>query len=89
MVSAVIIAMEEGGELGWAAHWRVWFSLVRLRPAKARVLKGEEGEFRNFKASLTTYLPVNPEAPRITMSNSEFWVSSIFGAFVWVESENS
>lgn len=67
MVSAVIMGMD-GGEFGWAAHLRVWVSLVGLRPAKARDLRGEAGVFRNFRASLTTYLPVKPEAPRIMRS---------------------
>lgn len=57
-----------GGFCGWAAHFRVSLSFVGLRPAKARDLRGEEGVFRNFKASWTTYLPVNPEAPNITTS---------------------
>lgn len=43
-------------------------SLVRLRPAKAKDLRGEEGVLRNLRASWTTYLPVKPEAPRIMRS---------------------
>lgn len=60
--------MEGGGGLGWAAQVRVWANLDGLRPAKARVLSGDEGELKNLRASLTTYLPVKPEAPNIMMS---------------------
>lgn len=46
MVSAVMMGMD-GGVFGWAAHLRVWVSLVGLRPAKARDLRGEVGVLRN------------------------------------------
>lgn len=55
-----------GGGFGCEAHWRVWVSLVGLRPARAMVLRG--GWERNLRASLTTYLPVKPEAPRMIRS---------------------
>ena len=45
-----------------------WVSLVGLRPAKAKVFRGEEGVLRNLRASLMTYLPVKPEAPKIIRS---------------------
>lgn len=67
--------------MGEEAHVRDWESLEGLRPARARVLRGEEGLLRNFRASRTTYLPVKPEAPRITTSNSldsDLLPSSIF-----------
>lgn len=70
--------------MGEEAHERVWESLEGLRPARARVLRGEEGLLRNFRASRTTYLPVKPEAPRITTSNSldsDLLPSSIFFLF--------
>jgi len=41
---------------------------VGLRPARARDLRGEEGTLRNLRASLTTYFPVKPEAPKIIRS---------------------
>lgn len=55
-----------GGELGCEAHWRVWVSLLALRPARARVLR--RGWERNLRASFTTYLPVKPEAPTMIRS---------------------
>lgn len=57
-----------GGGFGRDAHRRASESLDVLRPAKARVLRGEFGTLRNLRASRTTYLPVKPEAPKITMS---------------------
>lgn len=67
-VSAVRISIEDGGGFGWAAHWRDWVSRVELRPAKARVFNGEDGVWKNLRASRTTYLPVNPDAPSMTIS---------------------
>lgn len=57
-----------GGEFGCAAHFRASASLLGFRPAKARDLTGEVGVLRNLRASLTTYFPVKPEAPRMTRS---------------------
>lgn len=66
-MSALRIGM--GGEvLGREAQLRAWASLVGLRPARAMDLRGEEGTLRNLRASLTTYLSVKPEAPKITRS---------------------
>ena len=70
-VSAVMMGIGGGGS-GWVAHFRVWVSLAGFRPAKAMDLRGEDGVFRNFTASLTTYLPVKPEAPRIIRSYGGF-----------------
>lgn len=69
-VSAVRIGRPGGGGFGWAAHLRDWVILEWDRPAKARVLRGdgEDGVWRNLRASLMTYLPVKPEAPNITTS---------------------
>lgn len=67
VVSAVIRVISGGGS-GWAAQTRAWERRVVLRPAKAMDLRGEDGEFKNLRASLITYLPVNPEAPRIMRS---------------------
>ncbi|MED6131559.1 hypothetical protein PIB30_010879 [Stylosanthes scabra] len=39
-----------------------------LRPARAMDLSGEDGTLKNLSASRTTYLPVNPEAPKIITS---------------------
>lgn len=61
-----------GGGSGWVAHLRVWVSLAGLRPARAMEPRGEDGVLRNLSASLTTYLPVKPEAPRIMRSYGEF-----------------
>ena len=59
----------DGGELGWAAHLRVSDSFVGFRPARAKDLRGEEGDgLRNLRACRTTYLPVKPEAARIIKS---------------------
>lgn len=57
-----------GGGLGWDAHWRAWATLDGLRPDKARDFNGEDGTLKNLRASRITYLPVKPEAPKITMS---------------------
>ena len=51
-----------GGGSGWVAHFRVWVSLAGFQPVKAMDLREEDGVFRNFSASLTTYLPMKPEA---------------------------
>lgn len=56
-----------GGGLGFEAHFRVWDSFVGFRPAMAMELRGDL--LRNLSASLRTYLPVKPEAPRIMRSN--------------------
>lgn len=66
-MSAVRIGIE-GSEDGCEAHWRAWATLVEFRPARARFLSGEEGVFRNLSASLITYFPVKPEAPKIIIS---------------------
>lgn len=42
VVSAVRIGISGGG-FGWEAHLRVWVNFVGLRPARARVLSGEDG----------------------------------------------
>lgn len=60
-----------GGGFGWEAQARVWRSLSGFRPARARVLRGEEGVLRNLRDSWTTYLPVKPDAPRMTRSYFE------------------
>lgn len=58
-----------GGEWRLAAHLRVSDSFVGFRPARAKDLRGEEGEgLRNWRACRTTCLPVKPEAPRIMKS---------------------
>lgn len=67
VVSAVRIGIEGGG-FGWVAQERAWVNFDSLRPAKARFFKGEEGVLRNLRASLITYLPVKPDAPKIIMS---------------------
>lgn len=69
-VSAVMSGMEgrDVEEEEEEAHFRVWANLVELRPAKARVLRGEFGVLTNLRASLTTYLPVKPDAPKMIMS---------------------
>ena len=68
MVSAVRIGIAGGG-WGWAAHSRACASFEGFRPARARVLRGdEELASKNLRASLTTYLPVKPEAPRMIIS---------------------
>lgn len=59
----------DGGGLGFEAHWRVWASFVGLRPAMAMEVRGEDDVLRNLRASLRTYLPVKPDAPRIIRSN--------------------
>lgn len=66
-MSAVRIGIWGGG-FGRAAHWRAWESLELLRPAIAKLFNGEEGALRNLRASLMTYLPVKPEAPKIITS---------------------
>lgn len=82
MVSAVRIGIEREWE--GEAHWRACLTLVGLRPAKAKLLIGEEGRLRNFKASLTTYLPVKPEAPSIiTSNNSRFWLCTCILFFLY------
>lgn len=64
-----------GGGSGRVAHWRVWVSFEGLRPAMAMELnlrvddEDEEVLLRNLRASLRTYLPVKPDAPRIIRSN--------------------
>lgn len=50
-------------------------SLAGLRPAKAMVLSGEEGTLRNLRVSLTTYLPVKPEAPKMMRSKAVLGLS--------------
>lgn len=50
-------------------------SLAGLRPAKAMDLSGEEGTLRNLRASLTTYLPVKPEAPKMMRSKAVLGLS--------------
>lgn len=81
MVSAVRIGIEREWE--GEAHWRACLTLVGLRPAKARFLIGEEGRLNNFKASLTTYLPVKPEAPNIiTSNNSGIWLCACIVFFL-------
>ena len=67
MVSAVRMGIAGGG-LGWVAHSRACANFEGFRPARARVLRGEKGLPRNLRASLTTYLPVKPEAPRMMIS---------------------
>lgn len=61
-----------GGGLGFEAQFRVWDSFVGFRPAMAMELRGDcdcDELLRNLSASLRTYLPVKPEAPRIMRSN--------------------
>lgn len=68
-MSAVRIGIGGGG-FGHVAHLRDWESLLGFLPAKAMDFRGEEGAFRNFRASLITYLPVKPEAPKMIRSKS-------------------
>lgn len=65
-----------GGGLGWEDQIRVWASFVGFRPAMAMAMEVRgDWVLRNLRASLRTYLPVKPEAPRIIRSN---FVASIF-----------
>lgn len=66
-MSAVRMGIEGGG-LGWEAQERAWVNFDSFRPAKARLFNGEEGVLRNLRASLITYLPVKPDAPKIMIS---------------------
>lgn len=50
------------------AQERAWLNFDSLLPAKAMFFNGEEGVLRNLRASLITYLPVKPDAPKIIMS---------------------
>ncbi|KAL4322626.1 hypothetical protein AHAS_Ahas14G0229300 [Arachis hypogaea] len=77
-VSAVRMGISGGGPLlGPMAHWRAWESLDGFRPASAMDLSGEDGTLRNLRASRTTYLPVNPETPRITASYRGLFIASM------------
>lgn len=69
-VSAVRMGMDGGGS-GRVVHWRIWASLVGLRPAIAMELNDDDEEvvLRNLRACLRTCLPVKPDAPRIIRSN--------------------
>nr|GFB02205.1 hypothetical protein [Tanacetum cinerariifolium] len=67
-MSAVMMGMLLGYD-GWA-QFKVCVSLDGFLPAKAKVLRGEWLLLllRNLRVSRTTYLPVKPDAPKITMS---------------------
>nr|GFB10902.1 hypothetical protein [Tanacetum cinerariifolium] len=53
---------------GWA-QFKACVSLDGFLPAKAKVLRGELLLLlRNLRVSRMTYLPVKPDAPKITMS---------------------
>lgn len=67
VVSAVRMGIEGGG-FGWVAQERAWLIFDSFLPAKARFFNGEQGVLRNLRASLITYLPVKPDAPKIIMS---------------------
>ena len=67
MVSAVRMGIAGGG-WGWETHSRACVNFEGFRPARTRVLRGEKGLSRNLRVSLTMYLPVKTEAPRMMIS---------------------
>nr|GEY83692.1 hypothetical protein [Tanacetum cinerariifolium] len=67
-MSVVMMGMLLGYD-GWA-QFKACVSLDGFLPAKAKVLRGELLLLllRNLRVSRTTYFPVKPDAPKITMS---------------------